>query len=476
RQQALLSYQRALEISPSYAPLVVRRGMILLAGGEIETARVAFAGAVEIDDTLIQAHLGLARCALATGDDAAAAGHLDRCQSLGPTSGEIASAQAVILRRKGDEEGAAALLESAASRRAKEPLPDPLRDTAIFSEGVGPQWWRERSRRLVAAGRAKEAMSVWIRALRDSPDDPELNYQMGFASEAAGEAGYAIVHYQKAIGVDPQMAKAFAGLGTAYSRQGEGDKAEAALRKALSLSPDLHLTRGNLGSLLVSTGREEEGMQYLEEVVKEVPDSSDAHFNLAMALKLLGDLKRATVHFGQAVAVSPSKMRGRFEYGIALAEGFRFEEAVAQFQVVVGDNPKRVAAQINLMRALGRCGRLEEARDTIRGAAEEQPGNPRLAGELYWFLSTCLQEDLRNGVEAEDIAAKLCKAGGDASPRYLDVWAAALAEIGDFDGAIERAEQALLLVEDSDGTSSARTEIELRLAGYRLGEPHRQEP
>lgn len=473
-QQALKLFKEAGELRTGYGPLAVRRGMLLLSSGDLPAAREAFSRAVAIDGTLVQGHLGLARCALGDGDDSEALTHLDRCEALGPASGEVASTRALILQRNGDAAAAEELLESVAKRRAKEPLPDPLRDAAILAEGVGPQWRRERSRRYIAEGRGKEAMAMWVRALQESPDDPELHYQMGFASEAAGEVAYALQHYQKAADIDPTMAKAHAGLGTAYSRQGDGDRAEAAMRKALSIDSDLHLTRGNLGSLLVTTGREGEGMPLLEAVIEEVPDSADAHFNLAMALKLVGETLRATEHFGRSVALSPANMRGRFEYGVALAEESRFEEAVTQFEVVVEDDSSRVGAQINLMRARSRCGKFEEALAGIRAAAEAQSSNPRLAGELSWFLSTCPRRELRNGVEAEDIASKVCKAGGDANPRYLDIWAAALAEMGDFDAAISRTEDALLLIEDSDGSSAARSEIEQRLADYRLGKPFRQ--
>ncbi|MGE4632207.1 MAG: hypothetical protein AAEJ47_04145, partial [Planctomycetota bacterium] len=97
----------------------------------------------------------------------------------------------------------------------------------------------------------------------------------------------------------------------------------------------------------------------------------------------------------------------------------------------------------------------------------------KIAADLAWLLATCPDGQLRNGAEAQEIAVILCTGVGAAHPSSFDIWAACLAELGDFEGAVDKAQQALILFDETPGDPQQRLAMEQRLAGYLIKKPYR---
>ena len=107
------------------------------------------------------------------------------------------------------------------------------------------------------------------------------------------------------------------------------------------------------------------------------------------------------------------------------------------------------------------------------------PGEARLLNALAWMLATSPDPGLRDGAEALRIADGLCALAGYGDPALLDTLAAAHAELGHFDEAIRRGEEALRLVRAArvrPGLAGAGLleEFAARLELYRRGEPYRE--
>ena len=104
-------------------------------------------------------------------------------------------------------------------------------------------------------------------------------------------------------------------------------------------------------------------------------------------------------------------------------------------------------------------------------AAEQ--GYARAQNNLAWLLATCPQDELRNGQEAVVQAQKACELTEWNSAGYIDTLAAAYAEAGVFDDAVENQLEALkdvnFLETHGDG---ARARLEL----YKAGKPYRESP
>jgi protein O-mannosyl-transferase len=242
-------------------------------------------------------------------------------------------------------------------------------------------------------------------------------------------------------------------------------------------------------------------------VVRLFPNSAIAHSNLASAEGEVGNLAQATRHFRWALQLNSAMLEARYGLGIVALQQGDLKEALASFQHVValspdhGDawnnlggillqtgeqaaaidalkravalQPESAGALYNLGLAHNAMGRVDEAVYCWRQAAMHAPDSLPIVMTLAWHLATVSDGTIRDGAEACRLAKRAVHLGSadDATP--LKILAAARAEVGRFDDAVQAAEQALQLARAS-GDSQLSGEIELQLNRYRVHQPIRE--
>ena len=92
---------------------------------------------------------------------------------------------------------------------------------------------------------------------------------------------------------------------------------------------------------------------------------------------------------------------------------------------------------------------------------------------LAWIFATHQEAQVRNGAEAVRLAERACELTDYKAPPLLDTLAAAYAEAGQFDKAVETAEKAIQLVRTAKREEIA-TDIQNRLNLYKAKRPYRQ--
>jgi cytochrome c-type biogenesis protein CcmH/NrfG len=114
--------------------------------------------------------------------------------------------------------------------------------------------------------------------------------------------------------------------------------------------------------------------------------------------------------------------------------------------------------------------RISEAIAEYREALRLRPDLlPALSG-LAWIMATDENASLRNAGEAVQLAERLCAATKHQQGNDLDILAAAYAEAGRFDDAVEAAQKAQELAAAS-GQQELAQHIQERLKLYRAGRP-----
>ena len=94
------------------------------------------------------------------------------------------------------------------------------------------------------------------------------------------------------------------------------------------------------------------------------------------------------------------------------------------------------------------------------------------ANYLAWLLATVPDAMVRNGAEAVALAERLCQKSNYKIPQLLDTLSAAYAEAGQFDKALDAADQAFKLAHEANDTKLAE-QIESHSKLYRLKQPYR---
>ena len=107
---------------------------------------------------------------------------------------------------------------------------------------------------------------------------------------------------------------------------------------------------------------------------------------------------------------------------------------------------------------------------TLNAALDDHPGDVYLLNARAWILATCADDSLRNGDQAVRDATQACEADAYTSASMIDTLAAAYAEQGDFEKAVQYAGKACSMI-GSEGTQNAAMKERLEL--YKQKKPYR---
>ena len=102
----------------------------------------------------------------------------------------------------------------------------------------------------------------------------------------------------------------------------------------------------------------------------------------------------------------------------------------------------------------------------------QMPGYNEKINNLAWLLATALQADLRNGVQALSLSKRVCENTRYNNPKFLNTLAAAYAENGQFEKAIQTAQEAMQKALSS-GRKHLAGKIQKHLKMYQAHQPYR---
>ena len=155
--------------------------------------------------------------------------------------------------------------------------------TAGRQKGGAASELAARANALLAAGDAKGAVRLLEDALRLTPDDEDLHYNLGIAYARSGDITNAEHHYREALRLLPDYPEVHNNLGNLLMRAGRLGAAEAQFIEAIKLMPDLSTAHNSLGIVRQSQKRMPEAIACFRKAVELSTNYWQAHFNLAIA-------------------------------------------------------------------------------------------------------------------------------------------------------------------------------------------------
>ncbi len=268
----------------------------------------------------------------------------------------------------------------------------------------------------------------------------------------------------RAVNVYPRSAVSWYELGAAWDRK-PGARANAiqAYRGAVTARADYVLAWQNLGNALLMDGKDAEAIGAYREALKYDPDQVYVLSNMSLALIRLGRFDEAVERAREAVAAAPDYAVASNTLGMALRKQYEtkrdprlLDEALVAFHKAVEADPHYANAYEGLFGSLMSQGRYGEAVDVLRDGLKHMPDDLKLANNLAWILATCQRDDVRDGEEALKWAKFVCQETKYKTHSFLDTLAAAYAEVGDFEKAVQAIQLAIDLVSDEDQKMASR--------------------
>jgi tetratricopeptide (TPR) repeat protein len=316
-----------------------------------------------------------------------------------------------------------------------------------------------------------DEFSIWQDSARKAPWNWRPHYNLGVAFANQHEPDTAVAEYRKAIECKADCAEARYNLAVLLARQGETAEAIAQYEEVLRTQPDFSEAYNNLGSLRMQQGRVEDAVACYRQAIRWMPRFPEAHNNLGNALASRNQLEEAVAEYGEALDANPDYAEAHNNLGSLFGRQGRFAEAVAHFQRTLDIVPGHADAQRNLALALNHWNESPAARMDGHDSAGSSSAEVAMLNDIAWVMATSPDPSIRNGQRAVALAEQAIAIPAGRNVETLATLAAAYAETGRFPEAIEAANEALTLVEESNPALAQR--IRTALAQYETGVPFR---
>ncbi|MFQ5551299.1 MAG: tetratricopeptide repeat protein [Gemmatimonadales bacterium] len=290
------------------------------------------------------------------------------------------------------------------------------------------------------------------------------------------------------LAVNPNDRALYTALAEVYRRRGEADLADQTQQTATTLPPSAAV-RDDMYAMLLAEGvssrwYQVRGQQYLN---RGVPDSAAALLSLALsvnpeanayndlgiALQNLGRYEEAVEQHLAALELRPDFAEAMVSVSPALRRLGRLDEAIEYLLQAQEVNPTMAQIYVNLATYYAGAGRDHEAVAALRTGIANGANDVRIVLRLAWILATSNTAAVRDGAESLRLATQLNEINPN-NPFVLDAMAAAHAESGNFDLAVETANRAVELARAARVSGSLLEQLESRLAMYREGRAYRE--
>jgi tetratricopeptide (TPR) repeat protein len=208
------------------------------------------------------------------------------------------------------------------------------------------------------------------------------------------------------------------------------------------------------------------------DTVAKRPHNTRARNNYATSLLAQGRFAEAEPHLRVAVQRVPPYPEAEANLGAALSALGRLEEGGRHLEIAVRLRPDFAAAHQNLGENYAQRHLMGEAAAAYGAALAHKPDDVHLLNRAAWILATAADDRARDGARAVSLAERAVTLTRRQDPGSLDTLAAALAEVGRFEEALDAAREAqALAARASDPGLSA--ELAQRMARYEKGLPFR---
>jgi len=221
--------------------------------------------------------------------------------------------------------------------------------------------------------------------------------------------------------------------------------------RTLAVTTDNDVARTNLGTLLMERGQLDDALSNFQTALAVRSHSEHRHYSLSLALihdsvgnvlARKGRLDEAIVHLRQAIGLRPDYPDAHYNLGTALFQKGDLDGAIAEWRTTLSIHPYDAGAHTGLGNALVQKGFLGEAADHYEKALQSEPDSILPLNNLAWVMSTGPDDSLRNNEIAVQLAKKANQLSDENNAVFMRTLAAAYAQAGQFEKAIETARRA----------------------------------
>ncbi len=469
REKSIAAYERAIELNANYGPLYVRLAGLLTESDRERAVRLC-RRALELNPKDSTALLRLGLCEEAAGNPTAALTQIERALRMIPDYGEAHVAAARILTRLNREEEAQQHLKTTATGRT--PLIDDLRFEDLLRNGLHLDLLLRDALLLAERGLFEPAEQALAKAREVDAAGMATRKATGMVRAIQGRLEEAAEHFRRVLEARPDDLEAQAKLADVQARLGRHAEAEAGFVAVLAQNPGDQYALERYCDLLMESGRAAEAEKLLWEAAARQPANPGLRLQLGIVLFTMERNEEAREQLQACLDMVPDLPRARYFLGRLAQRSGDLAGARRQWESIVQTTPSFLEAYLALAEAAIQERDYAGAERYLRDGLKAVPYSLGLTNGLAWILATSPNESRRNGEEAVRLAEKACEQTGRRHHAFLDTLAAAYAEVGRFDEALNTAREAVRLAEEA-GSEEAASAYRQRLTLYERRQPYR---
>ena len=352
-EAAMNLFEHVLRSEPDYLQARLRKAELHLKQGELNEARSLFEKVLNEQDNEPYALLGLARCSMEERDWPAARGYLERVVKIT----DFALGYDLIV--------------TVYERMGLHAQAEELRGRAKFFGGfrdMADPWmeslWQDSFDAFqlsLAAGAAKTrgeldtARALLERAVRFSPKDAELRFQLAIVLMESGQNTAAREQLVLCTQLQPSFADPWAHLTGLVSAQGDHEGAQRILLQGLASAPESPGLNQMRARELKRLGRLEEAVPLFQKAIRLRPTDADAYIDLALTYFAQQRENEALEQLRRALVAEPSHPVALTSLAFAAIQR-RDEQQAAQWLGQAQNQPriqaKELARLVSLFRQM----------------------------------------------------------------------------------------------------------------------------
>ncbi|CAN5564969.1 hypothetical protein BH10PLA2_BH10PLA2_36320 [soil metagenome] len=247
----------------------------------------------------------------------------------------------------------------------------------------------------------------------------------------------AIAYFTTRLKTNAKDDYALAGRGVAKQSQGDLDGAIKDLTEAIQANPTAGVWFNDRGAAYLEKKDTAKALDDFGAAIKLDPKDALALMNRASLYFSQNDYDKAITDYSAAITLDPKELEAYSGRAQAYERKKEYERALADHETALGLDPQDVTKMNN----------------------------------LAWIFATCPKQELRNGKKAVEYGLEAAKLTESKNPGVLDTLAAAYAEDGQFDLAVQTEKKALA---DAEFAKTSGEESKARLKLYEQKKPYRE--
>jgi tetratricopeptide (TPR) repeat protein/cell division septation protein DedD len=332
--------------------------------------------------------------------------------------------------------------------------------------------WFDRGLALLKSLQYDEAIQAFSKVIEEDPSHADAYHHRGTAWHRKGDYERAITDYSRALEINPEFARAYGNRGAAWQQQGNDDRALADYRTALDLNPRQAGVYNNRGLIWHRKGDYDRAIADYTEALKINPRYGQAYANRGAARQQKGDYDGALDDYGKALEIHPGHAGAYNNRGLIYFRRGDYDRALADYTRAIEIQSRYADAYNGRGMVWYEKGDYARALSDYARALEINPRYAQVYNRLAWILATCQDDRYRDGAKALQYAQRAVALNPEAS--FLDTLAAAQAEAGHFEDAVDTEKRAMAML-GGQGRAEDLNAYRERLATYLAKRPWRVE-